>query len=235
MTNDLTIEVNGLGTYGRNLITTDVINREFTTAGRRPRQSQSPGRQLSGEPGLFGLQRAHGCGALSLEPGIHSGLLHLEPLHRQPKRSTGGRFLRPQLHQHCIRQRERAGKRLSRSNSIPRATGETPITISRNNLVMFSYWNLPSALQGTKAGVVVSRLDRRGPGGFPLGLALHGDRQREPGDPWKRDGDQSASGSDQSKPGIVESDSGGGRRTITQSGRFRRRLGWHRDARAETL
>ena len=30
VTNDFTIEVNGLGTYGRNLITTDIINRQFT-------------------------------------------------------------------------------------------------------------------------------------------------------------------------------------------------------------
>ncbi len=38
VTNDFTIEVNGLGTYGRNLITTDIINREFTTTRWRGRE-----------------------------------------------------------------------------------------------------------------------------------------------------------------------------------------------------
>ena len=31
ITDNLTLEVNGLGTYGRALITTDVINRDFST------------------------------------------------------------------------------------------------------------------------------------------------------------------------------------------------------------
>ena len=32
ITENLTLEVNGLGTYGRSLVTTDVINRDFSTS-----------------------------------------------------------------------------------------------------------------------------------------------------------------------------------------------------------
>ena len=35
LTDNLTLEVNGLGSYGRNLITTDIVNRPFSTASGR--------------------------------------------------------------------------------------------------------------------------------------------------------------------------------------------------------
>ncbi len=39
ITENLTVEVNALGSYGRNLITTDIINRDFSTPAG-PLQSQ---------------------------------------------------------------------------------------------------------------------------------------------------------------------------------------------------
>ena len=64
ITDNLTLELNGLGSYGRALVTTDVINRELLDA-RGAIQQQPAGCRVSRESGLLGLQRAHRRGPLS--------------------------------------------------------------------------------------------------------------------------------------------------------------------------
>jgi hypothetical protein len=81
-TENLTVEMNALGSYGRRLITTDIVNRNFSTRDR-----------LSFRRGLFGLQRARGRGSVSFDSGFRAGDLYLEPHDRQPERTARRRLL----------------------------------------------------------------------------------------------------------------------------------------------
>ena len=97
---NLTLEVNGTGSLGRRLITSDIVNRQFTTTtgfdGRT--QRKLPRYRVALEPGAFRLLRAEFPAAL---PPAHipvSGRIHLEPCRRQSERPAGRGVVQPGIH-----------------------------------------------------------------------------------------------------------------------------------------
>ena len=118
LTGNLALEVNTLGALGRRLITTDIVNREFSTTTGTGRFNEAlpdvawrSGQGSSNYNALTALARYRGV------VGAVPGGLHLEPFHRQPERSPGRRLLRPELHPASARPAGRARSRRSPSSS----------------------------------------------------------------------------------------------------------------------
>ncbi len=131
-TNQLSLEVNGLGSYGSRLITTDIVNRDFSTlAGRYnpnlPDIAYRSGQGSSNYNALATVLRYKAAGGvLQAHPST------LEPRHRQSERASAGGFLQPQLRMNrkLSGATSPAGARHFPSSSIQPPTGAMPISIS---------------------------------------------------------------------------------------------------------
>ena len=156
---------------GSALITTDVVNRDFSTSGWPLQQSSR--HRLSRQPGLLGLQCADGRGALSDQSRHAAGLLHLEPHHRQPERSVDRRLLQSDFHQHSKPAKRRSARSTFSDNSIRnRGSGQFRFRSAAESgdlLVLES----ASALREFERGILLRDWTFAELGRIPLRIALH--------------------------------------------------------------
>jgi hypothetical protein len=160
ITENLTLEVDGLGTYGRSLVTTDVINREFST---------------STGTGLTGTDR-YNNDLPDIEYRANQGFSDYNALTAVVRyRTNRGMLQGSYTWSHSIdNQSDPLIGDFFNLTFTSIQTGQTtnpPSTFSeqfnpnsdrgnsdfdqRQNLVLFSYWNLPSPFPQSKPGIVL--------------------------------------------------------------------------------
>jgi hypothetical protein len=173
VTGNLSVEVNGLGSYGRRLITTDVVNRDFSTlAGRyNPNLgnvSYESGEGFSNYNALTALIRyrttmtAAGGGMLQAAyTWSHTIDNQSEPLLGHFANLDFTSSVNPAASTTLVS----AGfPRFAAGNSVgpstfsrqfdPNADRGNSDFDQRQNLVLMAYWNLPPAFAGSRAGIV---------------------------------------------------------------------------------
>jgi hypothetical protein len=169
LTNDFTVEVNGLGTYGRNLVTNDVINREFTTPEGGRVNPNFPDINYRANQGFSDYN------ALTLVARYRWGRGYLQGsytwshyIDNQSDPLAGDFF---NLSFTNITSGSGAGREAAFTEQFnPNSDRGNSDYDQRHNLVLFSYWNLPVAFQGSKAGVVFRGWSVAGLAAFRSGL-----------------------------------------------------------------
>lgn len=153
VTNDFTIEVNGLGTYGRNLVTTDIINREFTTADGGRINPNLPDLNYRANQGFSNYNALTVVARYRWSRGYLQGSYTWSHYIDNQSDPLAGDFF--DLSFTNINSGSGTGGQAAFTQQF---NAKSDIGNSdydqRHNLVLFSYWNLPSTLQGTKAGVL---------------------------------------------------------------------------------
>ena len=152
VTGNLTVEVNGLGAYGRRLITTDVINRPFSTlnGSYNPNLNDISYRANQGHSDYNALTavvryRASRGFIQASYTWSHSEDNQSDPLI--------GDFFNLSFTQ--IQSASGTGGRSAFSQQFnARADWGNSDFDQRQNLVIFSYWNLPQPFSGSKFGVL---------------------------------------------------------------------------------
>ena len=152
VTSNFSLEVNALGTYGRKLITTDVINRDFTVADGRVNPALGDinyraNQGFSDYNALTAVARYRwGRGFLQ---GSYTWSHYID---NQSDPLVGDFF---DLSFTAISGGAGGGGRAAFTQQFnPMADKGNSDFDQRHNLVLFSYWNLPSAFQGSKAGLL---------------------------------------------------------------------------------
>ena len=165
---DFSIEVNGLGTYGRNLITTDVINRPFTTAGGRlnphlPNINYRASQGFSDYNALSALVRyraSHGF--------VQASYTFSHYLDNQSDALAGDFF---DLNFTQISGASGATGRAAFSRQFnPSSDRGNSDFDQRHNLVLFSYWALPSPVKESKFNVLFRNFSFGALGAFRSGF-----------------------------------------------------------------
>jgi Carboxypeptidase regulatory-like domain/TonB-dependent Receptor Plug Domain len=152
VTNNFTVEINGLGTYGRDLITTDVINRDFTVAGGRANPdlgniNYRANQGFSDYNALTAVVRYRwGSGFLQ------ASYTWSHYIDNQSDPLVGDFF---DLSFTAITSGSTSGRAAFTQQFNPNADRGNSDFDQRHNLVLFSYWSLPSALQGSRFGAVL--------------------------------------------------------------------------------
>jgi len=150
VTNDFTIEVNGLGTYGRNLITTDIINREFTTTDGNRVNPNLPDINYRANQGFSDYNALTVVARYRWSRGYLQGSYTWSHyIDNQSDPLTGDFF---DLSFTNISSGSGTGTKAAFTQQFnPNGDRGNSDYDQRHNLVVFSYWNLPSALQASKA------------------------------------------------------------------------------------
>jgi hypothetical protein len=147
---NLIVEVNGLGSYGRRLITTDVINRDFSTlAGRYnpnlPDIAYRANQGFSDYNALTGMVRYRTSRGM-----VQASYTWSHTIDNQSDPLTGDFF---NLNFTNIQSTAEANGRSTFSQQFnPQADRGNSDFDQRQNLVLFSYWNLPAPFADSKAG-----------------------------------------------------------------------------------
>ena len=147
---NLIAELNGLGSYGRQLITTDIINRDFSTlAGRYnpnlPDIAYRANQGFSDYNALTGLVRYRSARGMAQASYTWS-----HTIDNQSDPLVGDFF---NLNFTSIPSTADSNGRSAFSVQFdPLADRGNSDFDQRHNLVLFSYWNLPAALTNSKAG-----------------------------------------------------------------------------------
>jgi len=152
ITGNLTLEVNGLGTYGRSLITTDVVNRDFSTSGGRynpslPDIAYRANQGFSDYNALTALARYRTSRGM-----LQASYTWSHFIDNQSDPLTGDFF---NLNFTSIPTTASSNGRATFSEQFnPQADRGNSDYDQRNNFVVFSYWNLPGAFTQSKSGVL---------------------------------------------------------------------------------
>jgi hypothetical protein len=154
LTNTLITEVNALGSYGRNLITTDIINRDFSTAQGRfnpnlPDIAYRANQGFSDYNALTAVLRYRGSRGMAQASYTWSHVIdnQSEPL--------AGDFFN--LTFTSIQTSPGSSGRAAFSRQFdPLADRGNSDFDQRHNLVLFSYWNLPAPSANSKLGFLLS-------------------------------------------------------------------------------
>src|SRR5262249_45585132 len=148
----LAVEVNALGSYGRRLITTDIVNRNFTTA---------TGRYNESLPDIYyranqGFSNYNAMTTVVRYRASHGSLQAMytwsHVIDNQSDPLLGDFFnlsftaIRPN-----IESRGRAAFPIQFDPLSARGNSDFD---QRHNIVVLSYWNLPDAFRSSKAGVL---------------------------------------------------------------------------------
>ncbi len=150
---DLTIELNGLGAYGRNLITTDVVNREFTTFDGGRTNSAFPNINYRANQGLSGYNAFTAVARYRWSRGFVQGSYTWSHYIDNQSDPLVGDFF--DLSFTAISAGADSGGRAAFTQQFnPDADKGNSDFDQRHNLVMFSHWDLPSALQNLRLGVL---------------------------------------------------------------------------------
>jgi Carboxypeptidase regulatory-like domain/TonB-dependent Receptor Plug Domain/TonB dependent receptor len=169
VTNDFTIEVNGLGTYGRNLITTDVINRQFTTLDGNSVNPNLPDVNYRANQGFSNYNALTVVARYRWSRGYLQGSYTWSHYIDNQSDPLAGDFF--DLSFTNITSGSGTGGQAAFTQQFnPKSDIGNSDYDQRHNLVVFSYWNLPTVLQGTKAGVLFRGWIVSGLAAFRAGL-----------------------------------------------------------------
>jgi hypothetical protein len=168
ITANLTLEVNGLGSYGRSLVTTDVINRAFSTpAGRYnnslPDIAYRANQGFSDYNALATVLRYRNSRGM-----IQGSYTWSHTIDNQSDPLIGDFF---NLSFTSIQTGATAEPRSTFSEQFdPNSDRGNSDFDQRHNLVIFSFWNLPSPFAGRRAGLPLRNWTVAGLAAFRSGL-----------------------------------------------------------------
>ena len=169
VTSDLTIEVNGLGTYGRNLITTDIINRQFTLPDGNSVNPNLPNVNYRANQGFSNYNALTVVARYRWSRGYLQGSYTWSHYIDNQSDPLAGDFF--DLSFTNITSGAGTGGQAAFTQQFnPKSDVGNSDYDQRHNLVLFSYWNLPTALQGTKAGILFRGWIVSGLAAFRAGL-----------------------------------------------------------------
>jgi hypothetical protein len=153
ITNNFTIEVNGLGTYGRNLVTTDIINRDFTTAEGNRVNPNLPDVNYRANQGYSDYNALTVVTRYRWSRGyIQGSYTWSHYIDNQSDPLTGDFF---DLSFTNISSGSGTGGQAAFTQQFnPNSDRGNSDYDQPNNFVLFSYWNLPPVLQGSKVRVL---------------------------------------------------------------------------------
>ena len=153
ITENLTLEVNGLGTYGRALITNDVINRSFSTLTGRYNNAL-PDIAYRANQGFSDYNALTAVVRYRMSRGMVQGsYTWSHAIDNQSDPLIGDFF---NLTFTSIQTGQGTGQRSTFSEQFnPNADRGNSDFDQRQNLVLFSYWNLPSPFAASKAGILL--------------------------------------------------------------------------------
>ena len=167
--NDFTIEVNGLGTYGRNLITTDVINRQFTAADGGSVNPNLPDVNYRANQGFSDYNALTVVARYRWSRGYLQGSYTWSHYIDNQSDPLAGDFFDLSFTE-IISGSGSVEQAAFTQQFNPKADKGNSDYDQRHNLVLFSYWNLPAALQGSKAGILFRNWIVSGLAAFRSGL-----------------------------------------------------------------
>ena len=149
VTNDLAVEVNGLGTYGRNLISTDIINRSGTTPDGFRVNTAFPDISYRANQGFSDYNALTVVARYRASHGfIQSSYTWSHFIDNQSDPLVGDFF---DLSFTQIASGGGAGGRAAFTRQFdPKSDRGNSDFDQRHNLVLFSYWELPSPFPGSK-------------------------------------------------------------------------------------
>jgi len=149
---NLALEVNALGTYGRRLITTDIVNRDFTLPTGRinpnlPDIAYRAAQGFSNYNALTGVVRYRASRGM-----VQGSYTWSHMIDNQSDALTGDFF---NLNFTSIQSTADSNGRATFSRQFdPQADRGNSDFDQRHNLVLFSYWKLPAPFANSKAGIV---------------------------------------------------------------------------------
>ncbi len=168
ITGNLELEVNGLGAYGRSLITTDVINRSFSTlAGRY--NNALPDIAYRANQGFSDYNALTAVVRYRIPRGMMQGsYTWSHSIDNQSDPLIGDFF---NLTFTSIQTGASSQQRSTFSEQFnPNSDRGNSDFDQRQNLVLFSYWNLPAPFAQSKAGVLLRDWTVAGLAAFRSGL-----------------------------------------------------------------
>ena len=168
ITGNLTLEVNALGAYGRALITTDVINRSFSTLDGRYNNSL-PDIAYRANQGFSDYNAMTTVVRYRIPRGMLQGsYTWSHSIDNQSDPLVGDFF---NLTFTSIQTGETSEQRSTFSEQFnPNADRGNSDFDQRQNLVLFSYWNLPAPFVQSRAGIVLRDWTVSGLAAFRSGL-----------------------------------------------------------------
>lgn len=169
VTNDFTIEANGLGTYGRNLITTDIINREFTEPDGARANPNLPDVNYRANQGFSNYNALTVVARYRWSQGfLQASYTWSHYIDNQSDPLTGDFF---DLSFTNITSGSGTGRQAAFTQQFnPSSDVGNSDYDQRHNLVLFAYWNLPAALQTSKVGALFRGWILAGLAAFRSGL-----------------------------------------------------------------
>jgi hypothetical protein len=181
ITGNLTLEVNGLGTYGRSLVTNDVINRSFSTLEGRY-NNNLPDIAYRANQGFSDYNAMTAVARYRTNRGMLQGsYTWSHSIDNQSDPLIGDFF---NLTFTSIQTGETSGQRSTFSEQFnPNSDRGNSDFDQRQNLVLFSYWNLPSPFPGSKPGILLRDWTIAGLAAFRSGLpySVYGTSTEIPG------------------------------------------------------
>ena len=182
ITDNLTLEVNALGSYGRSLITTDVINRDFSTATGRY-NSSLPDIAYRANQGFSDYNALTAVVRYRIPRGMLQGsYTWSHSIDNQSDPLIGDFF---NLTFTSIQTGQTSQQRSTFSEQFnPNADRGNSDFDQRQNLVIFAYWNLPSPFARSKAGILLHDWTIAGLAAFRSGLpyTVYGSTAAIPGE-----------------------------------------------------
>jgi hypothetical protein len=169
VTNDFTIEVNGLGTYGRNLITTDVINRQFTTPDGNSVNPNLPDVNYRANQGFSNYNALTVVARYRWSRGYLQGSYTWSHYIDNQSDPLAGDFFDLSF-TNITSGAGSKGQAAFTEQFNPKGDKGNSDFDQRHNLVVFGYWNLPTALQRTRAGILFRGWIVSGLAAFRAGL-----------------------------------------------------------------
>jgi hypothetical protein len=175
ITQNLTLEVNGLGSYGRSLVTTDVINRNFSTSsgtgltGTGRYNNDLPDIAYRANQGFSDYNAMTAVVRYRTSRGMLQGsYTWSHSIDNQSDPLIGDFF---NLTFTSIQTGETSGQRSTFSEQFnPNSDRGNSDFDQRQNLVLFSYWNLPSPFARSRPGILLRNWTIAGLAAFRSGL-----------------------------------------------------------------
>jgi hypothetical protein len=168
ITDNLTLEVNGLGAYGRSLITTDVINRSFSTPTGRYNNNLGDIAYRANQ-GFSDYNAMTAVVRYRIPRGMVQGsYTWSHSIDNQSDPLIGDFF---NLTFTSIQTGETSQQRSTFSEQFnPNSDRGNSDFDQRQNLVIFSYWNVPAPFAQSKAGLLLRDWTMAGLAAFRSGL-----------------------------------------------------------------
>ena len=168
ITDNLTLEVNGLGSYGRSLITTDVINRSFSIGDGRY-NNNLPDIAYRANQGFSNYNALTAVLRYRIPRGmVQASYTWSHTIDNQSDPLIGDFF---DLTFTSIQTGATSEQRSTFSEQFnPNSDRGNSDFDQRHNLVLFSYWNLPAPFARSKAGLPLRNWTIAGLSAFRSGL-----------------------------------------------------------------